>query len=282
MSSEADAELDMLDAVCVLNAGGSVDFLDETKTVEEAFQDEAAATTSSRSRGYAVVREVTGRTSSAKIAHLGNTEGSSRYCEQLEGGPEGDEDEQIGHAGSVRERDYVAGDPGRYFDDRCLRENLGTRAADAGRFDEDAADHLAPARAVRDASPEPPSEADPLLSRARVKSRVGLRREFILGGGGAVPGPRAGVAGWGGVADRRRVLRRCCRLFARARVENKGARRRRKCRGSTTGVRVAGAAGCLATLAAPALLAAARQEGYCRATRSPRPPAAAGSQPRGS
>ena len=69
---EADAELDMLDAVCVLNAGGSVDFLDETKTVEEAFQDEAAPPPPPEIRPdtpwYA---KLFGRTSSAKIAGLG-------------------------------------------------------------------------------------------------------------------------------------------------------------------------------------------------------------------
>ena len=100
----------MLDAVCVLNAGGSVDFLDETKTVEEAFQDEAAPPPPPEIRPdtpwYA---KLLGRTSSAKIAHLGNTEGEFYYCEQRKRWVlEGDDEEQPGTPGrSVSEDDVV-------------------------------------------------------------------------------------------------------------------------------------------------------------------------------
>ena len=132
---------------------------------------------------------------------------------------------------------------------------------------------------MRDASPEPPSEADPLLSFV-----LGLNLASVCAANSflvvAAPCWALAPASQGGVglrtADASCVVVVACLLVLVLRIRAPEALAKMPRRAPLRGVRVAGAAGCLATLAAPAPArggAAGRSD--CRATRSRRRPCVA-------
>ena len=267
---EADAELDMLDAVCVLNAGGSVDYLDEAKApVSESVEVQPPAPPVEEEQStpwYARILQ----SNTATPAHLGNTDGEFYYCEQKKRWVlEGNEDEAPGTPSrSVSEDDVVLA-----IQAATLRRSLSSEAqlgSLAQRTAEDLRRTLpnhfsAPARALRDAPPPPPqTTADPLLSAVLGLNLVSVcaANSFLTV---AAPCWALAPSSQGGVglktADASCVMVGACFLVLALRLKAPEALAKMPRRAPLRGVRVAGAAGCLATLAAPALLAAARQEG---------------------